>query len=392
MFNQMAGPLFRELALEISERAEGGGTLFTGHPDTLAYGSRIGSLKIHPMPVYDRRSKLARVLSWFKYTLSAFFEMMSLPKNSTMLIVSNPPTLGPLAWLGSHLRGHRYFVLVYDLHPDTLVSFGTLSDRGFITRIWRFTNRLVWNRSEGVFTIGQRMAARLAEQFSPQSTALGRVEVVPPWVDTESIRPRARSENPMAKQLGVEDKTIVLYSGNMGYSHDINSILLAAELLSGHPEICFLLIGEGAKWQEAKHFAESKGLDNLKVLPFQPEEKLPYTMSLADISLVALDKGAEGLMIPSKTFFYMAAGSSVIAICHGESELSDIILEARCGVCLSPGEPERLAEAINAMATDEKRLKSMQQNAREYCIAQHARRSCAKHFVNAMIAALKKES
>jgi colanic acid biosynthesis glycosyl transferase WcaI len=392
MFNQMAGPLFRELALEISERAESGGTLFTGHPDTLAYGTNIGSLRIHPMPAYERSSKSARAFSWFAYTLSAFFQMMSLPKGSIMIIVSNPPTLGPLAWLASILRGHRYFVLVYDLHPDTLVSFGSLSEHGLITRLWRSTNRLVWNRTEGVFTIGRRMAERLSKQFSPEITALARVEVVPPWADTESIRPRTRSENPLAKLFGVEDKTVVLYSGNMGYSHDINSILQAAELLSEHSDICFLLIGEGAKWQEANDFAQSKRLDNLKVLPFQSEERLPYTMSLADISLVALDTGAEGLMIPSKTFFYMAAGSAVIAICHGESELSDIIAEAQCGVSLSPGDPERLAQAITALAGDKNRLKSMQENSRKYCLAHHARSSCAKGFVDKMSSALKKEN
>lgn len=380
MFNQMAGPLFRELAIEIAERSDRGSTLFTGHRDTLEYGRQIGSLRIEAMPVYDRSSKPARALSWLKYSVSAFIHMMALHKGSVLIIVSNPPTLGPLAWLASNLRGHRYFVLVYDLHPDTLVNLGAVSEHGILTSLWRRANRLVWDHSEGVFTIGHHMAKRLSEQFSAEKTPLGRVEVVPPWVDTDAIWPRDRSENPLASELGVYDKTIVVYSGNMGYSHDIDSILRAAELLSERKDIFFLLIGEGVKWQDAKQFGDHKGLLNLKVLPFQSEEMLPYTMSLADISLVALDKGAEGLMIPSKTFYYMAGGSAVLAICHGESELSDLIADASCGACVPPGEPERLAAAICSFAADTHRLKSMKQNARRYCLAHHARHICARAF------------
>ena len=84
----------------------------------------------------------------------------------------------------------------------------------------------------------------------------------------------------------------------MGISHDIDSMLKAAKLLSDRKDIKFLFIGEGEKWQPAYDYVAAEGLTNVKVIPFQSEDRLPFTMALGDVSLVALDKGAEGLMVP----------------------------------------------------------------------------------------------
>lgn len=381
LFNQMAGPLFRELAVAVSEQAPEGAVLFTGHPDTVALGPKIGKLTIVAMPVYDRRSKIRRLMSWTDFTLAALRQLAQMKRSDMAIIVSNPPTMGPVAWLG-RLFGRRYYVLVYDLHPDTLISMGSLSETGVIARVWRWVNRRVWNGSEGVITIGGRMAERLAGQFSAEKTRLGRVEVVPIWVDTEKLKPMDRADNNFAKEHRASDKTVVLYSGNMGYSHDIDTILAAAQLLSNRNDIAFFLIGEGAKWQDAHDFARDNALDNLTVLPFQPEEVLPFSLGMADIALVSLDAGAEGLMIPSKTFYYMAAGASILAICEGESELTDTIATAECGVRVAPGNPERLAEEIHALADDRVRLNKMKSAARAHCVAHHERTVCTQRFLD----------
>ena len=384
LFNQMAGPLFRELAFELAERQGGETLLFTGHPDTVELGPQLGALTIVPMPAYDRRSIARRLLSWLNYTTRALLRMITMPRSSVALVVSNPPIMGPVLWLAG-LLGRRYFVLVYDLHPDTLEAMGSLPQNGVIARIWRALNKRVWNRAEGVFTIGGRMARRLTQQFDPSKTKLGKVEVIPVWADTNNLKPLPRAENSFAKELGVEDKTVVLYSGNMGISHDIDSILSAAELLKDQDDIAFVLIGEGAKWQEAYDFKHSKNLTNLQVLPFQPEDRLPQSLSMADISLVALDPGAENLMIPSKTFYYMAVGSAILAICQDGSELSDVIADGQCGLVMAPGKPEKLASAIVSLADNKSKLDQMKTNAREYCLTHHSRELCTSQFVDLLV-------
>ncbi|WP_172807227.1 glycosyltransferase family 4 protein [Endozoicomonas ascidiicola] len=380
----MAGPLFRELAEDLADAMPEGCILKTGHPDTLRIGSKTDKLQIQSAPAYNRKSKATRIISWLYYAVISLWAMLRADKNTALLIVSNPPLLGPIAWLVNGIKKTPYVVLVYDMHPDTMVSFGVLSENSPVTRLWRKINRAVWNRAAAVYTIGPVMAEKLAAQFDPLLTPLGRVGVIPPWADTQRIKPIPKLDNSLAKELGQNGYTTVLYSGNMGISHDIDSMLEAAKLLATRQDIKFLFIGEGAKWQDACDFRDRYQLTNLDVLPFQPEEKLPYTMALGDIALVALDKGAEGLMVPSKMYYYLAAGSAVIGICHGRNDVSVTLENGDCGITVTPGQPDELARTICGLVDDPGRLDVLRKKARAVAIDFYSRVACTDLFIRSL--------
>ena len=380
MLNQMAGPLFRELAEDLSANFSKKSELYTGHPDTLAFIDKIDTLNITKAPLYNRKSKTTRILSWLNYTFFAFFKIIFSPKGTLVLLVSNPPLLGPIALLLSKIRNLPYVILIYDMYPDTMISFGVLREDSIAVRVWRSINKHVWEGASAVYTIGDVMAEKLSQQFDVNKTRLKHVGVVPPWADSENIRPIAKSSNPLAKELDQLDCLTVLYSGNMGISHDIDSMLKAAKLLRHRADIKFLFIGEGEKWQPAYDFAESEGLANVQVIPFQTEDRLPYTMALGDISLVALDKGAEGLMVPSKMYYYMAAGSAVIGICQGRNDLALSLSMGDSGLTVLPGDYEKLAENILYLANNPNKLQEFKDNARVSSITHFSRRACMKRF------------
>lgn len=382
--NQMAGPLFRELAEDLANTMQGISVLKTGHPDTLSIGSCTNKLVIDAMPEYNRSSYFLRVFSWIKYTVLAGFSMLKADNSTAIFIVSNPPLLGPAAWLVKRLKGTSYIVLVYDMHPDTLVNFGVLSESSIVTKIWRWINTKVWMNADAVYTLGTVMAEKLSLQFDASTTSLGYVGVIPPWADVDKIKPIKKEENPLTIELSQKDKITVLYSGNMGVSHDIDSILKAAYILRNVTNISFVMIGEGAKWQDANDFQKKHELDNLQVLPFQPESKLPYTMPLADIALVALDVGAEGLMIPSKMFYYMAAGAAVIGICSGRNDVSEVINKASCGLTVEPQQSEKLAEKIKMLASDADLLSKYKLNARNAALTNYSRKACMSYLVESI--------
>lgn len=374
--NQMAGPLFRELAESLSLEGHEQSRLYTGHTDTLKHTQNTRHLKVEKAPIYNRESNLKRVTSWISYSILAFFKILFSKKGTVVFIVSNPPVLGPLAFLACKLRGFTYIVLVYDIHPDTLISFGVIKENSMLAKLWRWVNTKVYQNANAVFTIGEVMAERLASQFPVEQTCLRRIGVVPPWADTDKIKPLPKSENPLVQKYSLDGKIIVLYSGNMGISHDIESMLMAAELLKQNDKVHFMFIGEGERWQFARDFVENKELDNVTVLPFQDESMLPYTMTLADISLVSLDKGAEGLMVPSKMYYYMAAGSAVIGISHGRNDLSNTINLSNCGANIEPKNPTNLADKINELANNETELSTFKANARKASVEQYSKKRC----------------
>ena len=378
MLNQMAGPLFCELAEGLSNEFVDGVVLHTGHPDAKNINSS-GNIQLITAPEYNRKSRLTRGLTWVRYLISTTKLILFSKKSDGFLLSSNPPILGIWFWLLNFFKKNPYLILVYDIHPDVLIEMGVVRQSNIIIKVWNWLNKKVYRDAKNIITLGKHMAMRLV---ASNNLSLEKISVIPPWVDTKFIKPLTYENNPLAKKFNPEGKHVVLYSGNMGISHDIDTMLKAAKLLRGRNDILFLFIGGGDKYQTVVDYQKSNQLDNITVYPYQAESDLPYTMTLASISLVALDGGAQELMIPSKVFYYMAAGSVVIGICSGESELNDIINTCDCGVCMEPGDPQNLADKIEKLLQNPKELDAYRYNSRKLVIDTYGREIGIKRFIS----------
>ena len=378
MLNQMAGPLFCELAEGLSNEFVDGVVLHTGHPDAKNINSS-GNIQLITAPEYNRKSRLTRGLTWVRYFISTTKLILFSKKSDGFLLSSNPPILGIWFWLLNFFKKNPYMVLVYDIYPDVLIEMSVVQQSNIIVKIWNWLNKKVYRDAKSIVTLGKHMAKRLS---TSNDLSLSKISIVPPWVDTDFIKPLAYENNPLAKNFNPGGKHIVLYSGNMGISHDIDTMLGAAKQLRNREDIVFLFIGGGDKYQTVVDYQKSHQLDNIAIYPYQEESDLPYTMTLASISLVALDGGAQELMIPSKVFYYMAAGSVVIGICSGESELNDIINTCDCGVCMEPGDPQNLADKIEKLLQNPKELDAYRYNSRKLVIDTYGREIGIKRFIS----------
>lgn len=383
-FCQMAGPLFRELAQDISDRCPPC-ILFTGHPDTIKKGSQIGSLYIEAGPKYQRKSNLSRLLSGLHFMFSTLLRCWRLPKSSLLFLMSTPFCLGMIGYLFKHLRGQHYVVLVYDIYPDSLVRCGVLKKSGWVTRLWRRMNRLAWENADIVFTIGDKMAENLERRFDVTKTVAGKVIPIYNWANTEWIKPVPKADNEFAKKHNQVGKLTVMYSGNLGNTHDIETILAAAKELKEYDSIHFMIIGEGAKKGLVEQVKHKDGLDNLTILPFQPESLLPVSLPTADISVIALVKGSEGLSVPSKTHYYMAAGSALLGICDQSSEIAQMINKYDCGFFVKPGDVDSMVSNILNLFNNKAKLRRYQTNSRRTAERSYSRKNTSQ-YVKALCA------
>jgi len=342
--NQMAGPMFRELAEDLSEEWSPS-VLFTGHPDTLKH-ENTDHLTIKEGPGYDKRNEFFRVWSWAKYFFYALCQVIRTPSSTLIVFVSNPPFLALIGYFYNKIRKQRYVVLVYDIHPDLFVALGKLKATGFIARLWHWMNRIVYENAEIVFTIGDYMAANLEKRFDATKTKPGKVLVVTPWVDTDFIKPIPKSENWFAKKHGQVDKLTILYSGNLGATHNIEFIVELARQLKVQEYIHFLVIGEGAKREYVANAIAQEGLNNLTLLPFQPEEVLPYSIATGDIAIVSMQLGTEGLMVPSKAYYYLAAGCYLLFNGDVYSELGQLCVKDSIGLIINGKSDQGTVESL----------------------------------------------
>jgi colanic acid biosynthesis glycosyl transferase WcaI len=179
-----------------------------------------------------------------------------------------------------------------------------------------------------------------------------RVEVVPNWADP-AIRPVPRAANRIRRELGLGDRFTVAYSGNFGLAHPFGALIDAAATLAHQaPEIQFLLIGEGRGLARVKREIEDRALPNLRLLPWQPADRLAESLGAADLHLASMDERAEGMLVPSKVAGALAAGRPCLLLGSPGSAAARLIVDHGCGSVLPPGDGQGLARAIMVHATD----------------------------------------
>jgi glycosyltransferase involved in cell wall biosynthesis len=369
-----------ELAQDLS-RQLGPVALLTGHPETLAKGSQ-GLVSLFPSVPYNRATNVSRGLTWLLFLGHAFIWLQRWPGRIPCLLFSNPPLL---PWLGYGLRRWRcrpYAVMVHDIYPDVLVRLKGLAENSLVMRGWRRLNRLSYERAEAVMTLGGCMAATLAGQFDPTRTKMGRLEIIHPWADTARLRPRPKAENWFARSHAQVGKLTVMYSGNMGMGHDIETMLTAARRLRPARDLHFMFLGAGPKWQSVADYLRLEAPDNVTLLPWQPEAVVPFSLAAADVALVSLEAGAEGLAFPSKALSAMAAGSALLGLSHTPSDLQALIEQFHCGLNVRPGDVEGLVQAILTFRDDASFLSQCRRTARLLAESTFARSRNVRKVLN----------
>jgi glycosyltransferase involved in cell wall biosynthesis len=210
------------------------------------------------------------------------------------------------------------------------------------------------------------------------------IVTIPNWADLESVEPTPRSNNELLNKLGLLDKFVLLYAGNIGHPTDVETIIDAAEKLLDRQEIHFLFIGAGAKKRFVEQQVEERGLANVTVLDFMPRTEQIVFLNACDIGLIALIKGMKGTAMPSRTYNIMAAGKPVLALAEQGSELAHVIDEERIGWYVPPHEPENLAEVIVQIYENRSDLPAMSDRARAAALRKYSLQQAVEDYGEAL--------
>jgi glycosyltransferase involved in cell wall biosynthesis len=313
------------------------------------------SVKIQRMRLWSRSGSGlgSKVVSSSLFLLEALgYVLWQQEREVPVVIVSNPPYAGLLGIGFQVFRGGSYLFLLQDVFPESAVLAGILAKQGWMFRLFSGLVGRVVERSAQTIVLTDAMQRFLQRKYP---AAADKLVVIENW-GMADVLPREKATNPFAIQYGLDQVFTVLYSGNMGRLHDMESILMAAKLLQKEP-IRWVLIGEGAKLEWVKQFCEEHELKNVLLLPPQPRELLPLTLTACDLALVSVLAGAEEIVAPSKLYSVLAAGRAVLTISAAGSDLARVVVE--CGVNCVPGEPEALAAAVQGLMMEPERVRKL---------------------------------
>jgi glycosyltransferase involved in cell wall biosynthesis len=136
-----------------------------------------------------------------------------------------------------------------------------------------------------------------------------------------------------------------MYSGNHSPYHPLTTILEAAARVADVPALVFLFIGGGLGKKEV----EASTSPNVRTLPYQPLDRIKYSLSAADVHLVALGNELVGVSHPCKIYGALEVARPILFLGPEPSHVSDIIAEHRVGWHITHGDvagAERLLRTL----------------------------------------------
>ena len=256
------------------------------------------------------------------------------------VFLTQPPLFYIYGYLLKIIKNQRYVCIIMDLYPDVLIANGNLQPRGIITKILSKLSKHALEHAEAIIVIG-RCQKQLLEN---KGIEVAKIHTIPNWADETNLR----FEQKLSDSSPESEKMVVMYSGNMGTCHTFDEMIAAAEKLKTQPNIRFMLIGEGVRKGEIKKSIDLFGLNNCQLMSYVPEEELTQSLMSADVHLITLEKGFDGLVVPSKAYNIMALGKPIIYVGSNNGEIARLIQESNCGVVVEPKDNDRMVKTIMA--------------------------------------------
>jgi glycosyltransferase involved in cell wall biosynthesis len=308
-------------------------------------------------------------------------------RNNILLVTTAPPFLPLLGYLAHLFFRIPYICVLYDLYPDIAIALGVLPKRHWLAGLWQALNRRIWQNANGIVVLSPAMK----RQVLINCPGIGdKVSVIHSWSDPDWIVPIAKQENWFAWKHNLVTKFTVLYSGNLGRCHDMDTILAAAKELRDEA-IQFVCIGSGAKRDQLIQEVKELGLDNFLFLPYQDKHVLPYSLTACDLSLVTVDERTENLVTPSKLYSALASERPIAAICCQDSYLRELIREADCGSAFENGDSNGLSQFIRLLSRDRQLAERMGKSGRQYLRSHFTPKIISKQYLDVLRRAILSE-
>ncbi|MFQ5668504.1 MAG: glycosyltransferase family 4 protein, partial [Candidatus Binatia bacterium] len=324
-----------------------------------------------------KRQLTGRLLNLGSYYGLAALGALRLPRPDVVVAETDPPLLGVLGAVLKARWGCRFVYYCQDIYPEVAEITGGVRSRALLRLLAR-GNRFAYRQADRIIVLGDDMRQRLLQKGVDART----IAVLPNWVDCDIIRPIV--SNPFRAQFG--DRFVVMYSGNLGLSQQLDTVLDAADQLRDDPRIVFVFIGEGARKAALQERGQQADLSNVRFFPYAPKTKLAESLGAADLHLIPLQAGLGGYLVPSKVHGVLAAGRPFIAMMDEDAAVAVLARAYRVGFVRPPGDAAALAQVVRDALLRPAELKSMGLRARALAEQQFHRPILTQRFSEIMAA------
>lgn len=245
------------------------------------------------------------------------------------------------------------FLILRDFFPQWVVDNGMLKEKSIITRYFRLFERINYNSAD---KIGIQSPANIRE-FQKYHGMKYKIELLYNWA---SDIPQTTENYPYRKKLGIENKTVFFYGGNIGHAQDMENILKLAKGLLRYQDAHFVLIGAGDEVELVKQRMKDYSLTNMDLLDPVGQDEFKKIIAEFDIGLFSLHKKHTTHNFPGKVLGYMVQGMPILGCVNPDNDLREVIEQANAGyVSISGDEESILKNAISLLDSEIRKEKGL---------------------------------
>jgi glycosyltransferase involved in cell wall biosynthesis len=247
---------------------------------------------------------------------------------------------------------------------------------GAFANIWE---QELMEHSEMVITI----SAAHEKELPAMVRRTGRHVLLENWANVEDI-PQHDVDNPWSARHGLNQTVNVVYSGTLGMKHDLGSFIALAQRFKMRPDVRVVIVSSGQAADTVRQKAESAGLSNLIVLPFQAFSDVPMVLASAAVLIAPLDASASTFCVPSKILSYLCAGRPTVIAIDESNSAALMIRRANAGSVVEPGKTADFVAAVQAYLDNQDQCIATGKSARAYAEATFELDNVAGRFIDVL--------
>jgi glycosyltransferase involved in cell wall biosynthesis len=332
----------------------------------------INVLRAYTVPSLHR-SFTWRFVSFLSFMVTSVIAGLQ-GRQVDVVMGTSPPLFQAIsAWTLARLRRRTLLLEIRDLWPAFAISLGVLKHPLLIVLSF-WLERFLYRQADHLIVNSPAYRDHIIDRGIPAE----KISLIPNGVDATMFEPAAKGEH-IRQEWNLNGKFIVTYSGALGISNDIPTILRAAQRLQDEHQICFVLVGDGKERKNLERIAQEYHLTNVLFAGPHSKVEMPAILAASDVCIATLkDIPMFRTTYPNKVFDYMAAGRPTILAIDGV--IRKVVEAANGGIYITPGDDQALAEAIKHMYNDQTARQTMGQAARSYVVEHFNRHTHAQLF------------
>lgn len=308
-------------------------------------------IRIH-VPEFSKANKKSRIKNIVSYFFGARKATRMLGNFDYVFTISQPPILGGLlGCYGKRMKKAKLIYNIQDYNPEQIEATKYSSSR-LLTRVLLALDKHSCKKSDLVITVGRDLAHTMNSRFGHNKAP--KTVIINNWIDEKTVYP-LDANNPSVvafkQQYGLDNKFIIMYSGNIGLYYDLENLLKVIENFKDAKtpdgrDVAFAFVGDGSVLDKLVMYAKEKKMKNVFFIPYQDKDRLIYSLNAADVHWCVNAKGIKGVSCPSKAYGIWGVRKPILGVLEVGSEIRLIIEETKSGLVCEPGDYESVKKNI----------------------------------------------